>query len=299
MTDPMPSAATAPAAAAPVTRLPAVDGLRRGIMRVYLVVFFAYLFLPLVIMSAATFNASRFPTVLPWQGTTLKWFGVLMDDRLMWDALWNSLMVGVGVVAVALPTGVAAALLLTNLHARARNVVYALMVSPLLTPGVIIGISTLIFWDRAFGMPGGILLTVLAQSTFISGYVMLMVLARMQRFDPRLEEAALDLGATHLQVFRRITLPFLRPSLLAAAVIAFLQSFENYNTTLFVKGLDTTLPVFIASQVRTGLTPAVNALGLILIGITIAGAVVYEGRRRAVSARDEARGEVGPGGPVE
>lgn len=280
------SATVAPPAALPEpgnrkARRSGAEGLRAGLTRVYLVLFFGYLFLPLVIMSAATFNDSRFPTVLPWQGSTLKWFGALFDDRLMWDALWTSLAVGGGVVALSLPTGVAAALLLSSLHARARNIVYALMVSPLLVPGVIIGISTLIFWDRAFGMPGGILLTVLAQSSFITGYVMLMVLARLQRFDPALEEAALDLGATHTQVFRRITLPFLAPSLLTAAVIAFLQSFENYNTTLFVKGLDTTLTVYIASQVRTGLTPAVNALGVILIALTVAGAVVYELKRRA------------------
>jgi spermidine/putrescine transport system permease protein len=260
------------------------ERLRVWLTRLYLVMFFGYLFLPLAVMSAATFNDSRFPTILPWAGTTLKWFGALLDDKQMWQALVNSLVVGLGVIAVSLPTGVAAALLLTSLHDRARNVVYAVMVSPLLTPGVIIGISTLVFWDRAFGMPGGILLTVLAQATFITGYVMLMVLARLQRFDPTLEEAALDLGATHVQVFRRITLPFLAPSLATGAVIAFLQSFENYNTTLFVKGLDTTLTVYLASQVRTGLTPAVNALGVILIGLTVIGAVLYELRRRA--ARD-------------
>ena len=84
---------------------------------------------------------------------------------------------------------------------------------------------------------------------------MLLVLARLQRFDPALEEAALDLGASHLQVFRRILLPYLKPAILPAAVIAFFQSFENYNTTLFVRGLDTTLTVYIASKVRTGLTP--------------------------------------------
>lgn len=276
-------ATPAPAPAGAARRAPTTgraERLRERLTGFYLVLFFGYLFLPLAIMSAATFNDSRFPTVLPWLGTTTKWFGALLNDRLMWDALGTSLLVGAGVVAVSLPTGVAAALLLSSLHARARNIVYALMVSPLLTPGVIVGISTLIFWDRAFGVPGGIGLTVVAQSTYIIGYVMLMVLARLQRFDPALEEAALDLGATHAQVFRRITLPFLAPSLGAAAVIAFLQSFENYNTTLFVKGLDTTLTVYIASQVRTGLTPAVNALGVILIGITITGAALYEIRRR-------------------
>ena len=252
--------------------------------RFYLGAFLVYLFLPLVVMGTATFNASRFPTITPWQGTTLAWFDALAADAQMWDALWTSLLVGAGVVAVAVPIGVAGALLLHELRTRARTFIYGVMVSPLLTPGVIIGISTLIFW-RPYGVTGGVLLMVLAQSTFIAAYVMLMVLARMQRFDRTLEEAALDLGATHMQAFRRITLPFLMPAVLAGCLIAFLQSFENYNTTVFVRGFDTTLTVYIASKVRTGVTPAVNALGLVLIVVTVAGAVAWEALRRREEAR--------------
>ncbi len=259
--------------------------------RAYIGVFFLYLFLPLTVMGVATFNASRFPTVTPWQGTTLKWFSALAADSQMWNALWTSFAVGLGVVLVAVPIGVAAALFLADLQTRAKPFIYGVMVSPLLTPGVIIGISTLIFW-RPYGVTGGVPLMILAQSSFIAAYVMLMVMARMQRFDRTLEEAALDLGATHLQAFRKVTLPFLRPSILAGCLIAFLQSFENYNTTIFVRGFDTTLTVYIASKVRTGVTPAVNALGLILISVTILAAIVYEVRRRhelAATAAAEAR----------
>ncbi|MFD1378539.1 ABC transporter permease [Fodinicurvata halophila] len=158
----------------------------------------------------------------------------------------------------------------------------------MLTPGVIIGISTLIFWQTR-GVSGGVFLMILAQSTFIAAYVMLMVLARLQRFERAQEEAALDLGATHWQAFRRVTLPFLMPAILAGCLIAFLQSFENYNTTVFVRGFDTTLTVYIASKVRTGVTPAVNALGLILVCTTIVAAVFYELARRREEARANAR----------
>lgn len=253
------------------------------LMRAYLVVFLLYLFLPLLIMGLATFNDSRFPTITPWNAFTLKWFDALFADGKMWEALWSSFLIGLGVVALAVPTGVSAALLLQSVHRRTRTVLYGVMVSPLLTPGVIIGISTLIFWRERFGIGGGPLLTVIAQASFISGYVMLMVAARLERFDRTLEEAALDLGATQGTVFRRITLPYLAPSLIAAAFLAFLQSFENYNTTMFVRGVDTTLTVYIASKVRTGVTPAVNALGLILIGLTILGAIIHELRRRKAS----------------
>jgi spermidine/putrescine transport system permease protein len=153
------------------------------------------------------------------------------------------------------------------------------MVSPLLMPGVVIGISTLILW-RQLGVGGGLFLIVVAQSSFIICYVMLMVMARLQRFDRTQEEAALSLGASRPMVFRRVMLPFLRPALLASAGLAALQSIENYNTTLFVRGFETPLTVFIATKVRTGLTPAVNALALILILGAVLGAIGYEIARR-------------------
>ena len=259
------------------------------LLSVYLGLFFIYLFLPLVVMALATFNSSRFPTVTPWLGTTTKWFDALFADRQMWDGLWNSVIIGVAVIVVSVPIGVASAIVLNGLHKKARSFIYAVMVSPLLTPGVIIGISTLIFWER-MGVKGGLHLVTIGQSSFIIAYVMLMVLARLQRFDIGLEEAALDLGASHMQAFRRVLLPHLMPAVGTGAVLAFFQSFENYNTTLFTRGTDTTLTIYVASRVRTGLTPSVNALGLILIGVTLVGAVIYEVlRRREATRQDEAK----------
>ncbi|MDQ0470851.1 ABC transporter permease [Labrys wisconsinensis] len=261
------------------------DRIARALFGLYMAAFFVYLFAPLAIMGAATFNTSRFPTVTPWQGTTLQWFVELWNGRAMWDSVWTSLGVALCVVLFSLPAGTAAALVLTSLHARARSFLYALMVSPLLTPGVVIGISTLVLW-RQLGVGGGAFLIVVAQASFITCYVMLMVAARLQRFDRTQEEAALGLGASKVMVFRRVLLPFLKPALIAAGLLAVLQSIENYNTTLFVRGHDTPLTVFIATKVRTGLTPAVNALALVMIAITLMGAIAYEVvRRRQATAR--------------
>ncbi|WP_219704305.1 ABC transporter permease [Marinomonas lutimaris] len=255
------------------------ETIMRFAVRFYIGVFFVYLFTPLIIMGLATFNDSRFPTVSPWKGATLKWFEALAQDGAMWTALWTSVVVAAGVLVVAVPIGICCALFLSTVQGRGKTFLYSLMMSPLLTPGVIVGISTLIFW-KGLSVSGGVFLTVVAQTTFIAAYVMLMVLARLQRFDRTLENAALSLGATQWQAFRRILLPYLKPAIFSAAAIAFLQSFENYNTTLFVKGYDTTLTVYIASKVRTGLTPAVNALGLVMISVTILLAVIYEVKRR-------------------
>lgn len=245
----------------------------------YIVLFFIYLFTPLLFMIAAAFNNSSFPTFVPWNGATLSWFDTLFKDKILWKSVLNSVIIGIGVILLSVPTGLAGAMLLTSRDIKAKGFLYAVMVSPILTPGVILGISTLIFWDK-MGVPGGIFLTIIGQTAYISSFCMLMFMARLQRFDRTLEEAALDLGATHRQVFRKITLPFLRPAVYSAVFIAFLQSFENYNTTLFVIGAETTMTIRIASMVRLGITPEINALAVIFILFTIAAAVVYEIRRR-------------------
>lgn len=250
----------------------------------YLGLFFIYLFLPLVFMGIVAFNSSEIPQVTPWEGFTFKWFGVLFADGQMWRALGNSFIVAFFVVVISVPIGLGATLLLTRLQFKGRDGVYAVLVSPILTPGIILGISTFLFWDRAFHLSGGLWTAIMGQSTFISGYCMLLIMARAQRFDRTQEEAAFDLGATHGQVFWKITLPFFRPALLSAAALAFMQSFENYNTTLFAIGFEQTLPIYIGTKLRQFISPAMNALAVIFIVLTIAGAMVYELRRQRETA---------------
>jgi spermidine/putrescine transport system permease protein len=246
----------------------------------YLAAFLLYLFLPLLFMGAVAFNASEIPQVAPWQGTTLRWFGELSRDSQMWNALSNSLIVGLLVVLISVPVGIAAALLLTRLQMRARNFLYAVLVSPILTPGIILGISTFLFWDRTFAVSGGIWTATMAQATFISSFCMMLIMARVQRFDPLQEEAAFDLGASHGQVFRRITLPFLKPAIFSAMALAFMQSFDNYNTTLFAIGFEQTLPIYIGTKLRIFISPAMNALAVIFIVLSISGALLWELLRR-------------------
>ncbi|MEO1089766.1 MAG: ABC transporter permease [Pseudomonadota bacterium] len=245
-----------------------------AVLNAYLVLFFAYLFLPLFVMALAAFNAYDYPSVTQWRGWTLKWFGELAHDERMLEGLWNSVVVAVGVIVLSLPLGLAGAFILTRLQGAANTFLYAVMVSPILTPGIILGVSTLIFWRR-FDVPAGLLLTIIAHSTFIAAYSMLMFMARLQRQDRTLEEAALDLGASNLFTFRRITIPFLMPTILTAAVVAFLQSFENYNTTIFAIGGDWTLVTEIGSRFRFGLSPVINVIGVIFVVLTVIAAVIY------------------------
>ncbi|MBP5856992.1 ABC transporter permease [Marivibrio halodurans] len=256
----------------------------------YIVLFFGYLFGPLIIMSITAFNSSDFPRVSPWDCFTLEWFPELRQDRFLVEGFQNSLVIGAGVIALAVPIGLAGALLLTQLGRRARSGFYTLMISPILVPGVVLGISTIIFWRRMgemIGVPGednflyeGIFMTILGQSTFISAFTMLVFVARLQRFDPAQEEAALDLGATKPQAFRKVLLPFLKPAIGSAAVLAFLASFENYNTTVFTILQDKTLTTVLASKVRYGIDPSISALAVLIVSLTLVAAFVYEVLRR-------------------
>lgn len=264
-----------------------------GVMRVavglYILLFFAYLFGPLVVMSVTAFNSSEFPSISPWNCVTGEWFDVLVKDKHLMGGLRSSLFVGIGVVLLAVPIGLAASLLITQLQKRARSIAYTVTISPILVPGVVLGISTLVFWERidrvVLGVEdgffyGGYFMTIIGQSTFIAAYAMLVFLARLQRFDPGLEEAALDLGATQAQVFRKILLPFLKPAIASAAVLAFLASFENYNTTVFTIVSESTLTTVLASKVRYGINPSISALAVIIIVLTLLGAVVHEYLKR-------------------
>jgi len=248
----------------------------------YMVAFLAYMLLPLIVMGGAAFNDSRFPSVYPWVGWTDRWFLDLWNDGRMWVSFRNTIFVALAVVAMAVPIGTAAAILINSIGGTARSVLYGFMIAPVLTPGAVIGISTLLFWNK-FSVPAGLHLSAIGQTSYIAAFVMLLVLARLQSFDRGLEEAALDLGASHAQVVRRILLPHLYPAIGAGAAIAFFQSVENFNTTLFTRGTYDTLTVYVFSRVRSGITPTINALALILVTLTIIGALWYEiSRRRAM-----------------
>jgi len=278
---------------------------------VYIFIFLMYLFGPLIIMSLTSFNSAEFPAVTPWECFSWRWFqegkiaydgqhlaGLSTDWRLH-DGLINSFIIGLGVVMLAVPIGMAASIVLTQVHSRLRTIFYSVSIMPVLFPGVIIGISTVVLWDRIATIGGegfisdigrnGIFLTILGQTCFISTYCFLIFVARLQRFDQTQEEAALDLGANQTQVFFKILIPYLMPAIASSAVIAFLASFENYNTTVFSILSDQTLTTVIASKVRLGISPAISALALVIITLTIIAAIVYEVLRRREDRKKKAR----------
>jgi spermidine/putrescine transport system permease protein len=245
--------------------------------------FFVFLFVPLVVVAVFAFNNADYPTP-PWMGFTLDWFfadsdsrtGLLHDAELLkaigvsaWVALWVTLL-SVGV-------GTCNAFLLERFDFPGKSAVALLSMVPLVIPGVILGISILAFASRIANFADdtwgleleflrpGLPLVILGQFSYIVTIATLTISASLRRFDRTLEEAALNLGASRAAVLWTITLPYLRPSMIGAAAMAFLMSFENFNTTLMLVGSDAPLTVLMYGRMREGATPVLNAVSLFLM----------------------------------
>ncbi len=261
------------------------------LLTAYTWAFLAFMFAPLLLMIATSFNDVSPPTITDWRGLTGKWYAFfwMPTDELRADPVLraldrdrftscfgNSLRVSAFVVPLSLLLGLAGAVLLTRWRSRANGVLWWVLLSPMLAPGVVLGLSALVFWGR-LGINAGLFTIIMAQTTFVAGYPMLILMARLQRQPVELEEAALDLGASPWKVFIRITLPFLAPALATAAVIAFMASMENYNTTMFAKGGSCTFATEIGAMARNpnGHPPVINAVGTIIIVMTVAAAVAH------------------------
>lgn len=215
--------------------------------------------------------------------------------RINRDSIWVSMQVAFFVTLLSVAVGTCASFLFEQEDFHFKQVLYFLMIAPLVIPGVILGISILMLsttlgnyfediWhiDIDLFRPG-FWLVVLGQFSFISTLVTLVVSARLKKFDRTLEEAAPNLGANRSEVIWFITLKFLRPAIIGAGAVAFLMSFENFNTTLFLVGSETTLPINLYLQVRDGSTPVINAISFLLIIGTSTAALVnlYFSKKKA------------------
>lgn len=230
---------------------------------------FVFLYLPIVLLVAYSFNASKLATV--WAGFSTRWYGALLEDRQMIDAALVSLEVGFWSASASVVLGTMAALVMTRFRDfRGRTVFNALITAPLVMPEVIIGLSILLLLVSMGGLlgitPKGIVSIWIAHVTFTVSFVTVVVASRLRELDRSLEEAAMDLGANRLKVFFLITLPIIAPALVSGWLLAFTLSLDDVVIASFVAGPDsTTLPMVVFSSVRRGLSPKINALATLLV----------------------------------
>jgi spermidine/putrescine transport system permease protein len=255
----------------------------------YAVVVYAFLFAPIAVLILYSFNTAR--RGLVWQGFTLDWYPRLLGNEELTDALVVTLQVAAVAVVVSTVLGSLLGLGLARLRFRGRGATETLLLVPMVTPEIVMGLSLLLFFLQLAGAHGSIGQLWVAHITFCVSYVAVVVRARASNMNPQLEEAARDLGASAWGAFRYVTLPLIAPAVLAGALLAFSLSFDDYVVTTFNAGVgSSTLPLYIYGRIKFGITPEINAISTIIVAVVgiallIAwrlGAVRAEGTTRAV-----------------
>lgn len=234
---------------------------------------FAFLYVPILILIVFSFNESKLVTV--WGGFSTKWYGELLRNEAYLDAAWVTIRIALVTATVATALGTIAAMMLVRSgRFKGRTLFTGMVYAPLVMPEVITGLSLLLLFI-SIGMDRGMVTIMLAHITFCMCFASVVISSRLVSFDGALEEAAEDLGASPLDAFFSVTLPNIAPAIVAAWLLTFTLSLDDFVIASFTSGPGaTTLPMKIYSSVRLGVTPEVNALSTILIGFVASGVIL-------------------------
>lgn len=267
-------------------------------MKLYAFAVYVFLYLPIAIIALFSFSAGRSATSL--DGFSLQWYGRALNNPFVMEALWTSVQIAFLSALLATFVGTMAALALTGMRGRVRAVFDLLVQIAVMIPGIVIGIATLIALVTVFDVVNpwlesatGLTLAlgkgslIGAHGLFTMSLVVLVVRGRMQAFDASLIEASHDLGATPVNTFFQVTLPQIAPAILAGFLLAFTFSFDDFIIAFFVSGAQTTLPIYVFSSIRRGVTPEINAIGtmVMIASLTLLIAAQVLLRRTSTKAR--------------
>jgi ABC-type spermidine/putrescine transport system permease subunit II len=255
---------------------------RNPILSLYSYLVYGVLFAPIAVLILFSFNSSR--RNFTWQGFTLNWYPTLFADRELLAALWVTLQVAAISVVVTTLLGTLLGLGLARMkHGRQAAASDTLILLPMVTPEVVTGISLLLFFAIVFSANGSIIQIAIAHIAFSISYVAVIVRSRAVSLDPRMEEAARDLGASPREAFVHVTLPLIASAVAAGALMSFALSFDDLIITSFNAGVgSSTLPLYIYSRIKFGVTPEINAVSTIVVTLTavgILGSTLYTSRR--------------------
>jgi spermidine/putrescine transport system permease protein len=258
-------------AAPPDRRLPLGARTRRSVLPVYTALVVAYLFLPILVMILFGFNDIKGRFNYAWQGFTLThWENIFNSYPELNEALKISLIVAAVSTVVATTLGTLIGLALTRYEFRGRGPLNLLIFLPIATPEIVLGASLLAMFV-SIGVTRGLLTILIAHIMFNISYVVITVRARLAGFNRSLEEAAMDLGADEFTTFRKVTFPLIFPGILAAALLAFALSIDDFVITQFTSGQTQTFPLWVYGASRIGIPPQVNVMGSLIFGIALVG----------------------------
>jgi ABC-type spermidine/putrescine transport system permease subunit II len=236
----------------------------RAGLSVYAVFIYVFLFAPIVLLVLFSFNANRYGT-FPITRWTLEWYRAAIHDYQVHDAVSTTLRIALEVTIVSTIVGTAAAFPLARARLPFRDGIRILFVLPIMIPGLLIGVSLLVLFTQTLHRSLSTQTAVIGQCVYTTPFVILVVSARLQGFDRRLERAASDLGANTFNRLRLVVLPLLLPAIVAGALFAFTLSLDEFIITYFLIGGHNTLPIYIYTQVKFGITPEVNAVATLLL----------------------------------
>jgi spermidine/putrescine transport system permease protein len=256
---------------------------RAPLLSAYALLVFAFVYLPIIVLIVYSFNRDGVGGFPP-RHLTLDWYAQLFADSSIWDSVLNSLKVAAGAVALSLTLGLLAALALDRADFPGKALFRRLVLLPLILPGIITGLSLLMFAVFA-GAQLSLLTVFLGHGTALISVATTELFAGLQKMDRAQEEASLDLGATPWQTFWRVTLPNVRLSLIAAGLLIFTLSMDEIAVTFFLIGRDNTLPLEIWGRLRRGITPEINAISTLIFAVSVGLIVVwYQVRTRSIGA---------------
>jgi spermidine/putrescine transport system permease protein len=248
---------------------------------------YGFLYFPIVVLVIYSLNGQGVGGFPP-HGFTLAWYRMLLADEALWRTVLNSLVVALAAMAISIALGLPAALALDRAAFPGKALFRRLVLLPLILPGIITGLSLLLLFVRAFAMQLSLLTIILGHGTALISVATTEIFAGLQKLDRAQEEASLDLGATHWKTLWRVTLPNLRVSIVAAALLIFTLSMDEIAVSFFLIGRNNTLPLEIWSRLRRGITPEINAISTIILLFSIGALVLWYRLRTRSQTLDEA-----------
>jgi spermidine/putrescine transport system permease protein len=252
--------------------VPAVSALTAWVWRLLAVILIAFLLTPIVLLMVFSFT-SRGLTNFPIESLSLRWWEEMVGHRQFWPAFRNSMVIGLSVGVISSVVGTMAAIGLVSQAPRRAALTMGVLTLPVLLPPLVLAVALLSFFV-GLGLKLGLTTVIISHVLFTQPFVILIVHARMASFDYRTVESARDLGASQLKAFFTVTLPIIRPIVIGAALIAMALSIDDFVITFFTIGSGNTLPTLVWGMIRTGLTPAVNAIGTLILLLTIGSSLV-------------------------
>ncbi len=227
----------------------------------------AFLYIPIATLMVFSFNSNKVMR-LPLGDWTFDWYVKAFSNPQLIAAVVNSVIVAFVALAICIAIGVPTAIALSRYDFPGKAIFRRLVILPITLPGIVTGVSMLSFFSQ-FGVELSLITVIIGHGTAFTAIVITSVFARLQRFDRRIIEASADLGATPLWTFWRITLPNIRTSIIGSSLLVFTLSFDEIPVTFFLTGRDNTLPMYIWSAIRRGITPEINAIGTVIIAVSI------------------------------